>query len=433
MGRTWLLFRKNLIVLWRNGLVNLPPIIIPTCAGFVLLVLLHRALQQQSSISRGGSLFSNLTKIFTQDEQSRKTYFHITAGKGLTKLQVEELLFFLSNFMNSSDDHQVIFGYDNNSQLSRNYNDTIVVKDFDYLTKFHYMYSFTDNLRMSWARNQFTEEPANTTSDPTWKHLFRFHLFLANKFLASNRKHGILPNLWQSTHIETNEQDLRRWTNTFTTVAILMVVPAMVSRSYEVCQEKACGLEKLMEVMGAGQFDFYISHAMMSFLCGIFVLFPFEIVNALHLSHAYNFLFMGAACLLLGLSCTLVCLICSAITSSPLTSVITSIVVFLFLFILAVVTNSVESRSVCYYILTLNPFAAYKMFAGSVVNYHIRGAKPWVTFRTAYYDVSSPLEFLLWFLSSSMVMILLLMLKVLYSSTYSTTEGRKAEEKAKKT
>ncbi|KAK6734743.1 hypothetical protein RB195_018127 [Necator americanus] len=204
-----------------------------------------------------------------------------------------------------------------------------------------------------------------------------------------------------------------------------MVVPAMVSRSYEVCQEKACGLEKLMEVMGAGQFDFYISHAMMSFLCGIFVLFPFEIVNALHLSHAYNFLFMGAACLLLGLSCTLVCLICSAITSSPLTSVITSIVVFLFLFILAVVTNSVESRSVCYYILTLNPFAAYKMFAGSVVNYHIRGAKPWVTFRTAYYDVSSPLEFLLWFLSSSMVMILLLMLKVLYSSTYSTTEGRK--------
>ncbi|EYC37528.1 hypothetical protein Y032_0782g2318, partial [Ancylostoma ceylanicum] len=44
MGRTWVLFIKNLVVLWRNGLWTLPPIIVPTCVGVIYLIYAYQHL-----------------------------------------------------------------------------------------------------------------------------------------------------------------------------------------------------------------------------------------------------------------------------------------------------------------------------------------------------------------------------------------------------
>ncbi|EYC27826.1 hypothetical protein Y032_0008g205 [Ancylostoma ceylanicum] len=341
--------------------------------------------------------------------------FHITAVDELPELHRHDLWSLFNAVNDSSNRYEVVLDKERNATTeARQENEEFLVQEFDLLQSARYQFIPPDNWpELDWKHQFHVEESIASRHDLIWEPLVNFHLFLADKFFTSERAERPTPSLRQSTlHIE-GLSSLRRWTRTFTTVVLFMIIPTTVSRSYEVSKEKSCGLKMLMEVMGAGRFDFYMSHVLTTVLCNISVLSIFETLNASYFLYTYDFALMIVVCMLLALSFALLSLLCSIFASSPLTAALVSFLVCISLISLSLITCCVEEKPSWHYIFVINPATAYKMFFESIVTYRARGAGFSEMFGLHYLDIVSPVESVFYLITSCHFMIFFLMVYVL--------------------
>ncbi|CAJ0605950.1 unnamed protein product [Cylicocyclus nassatus] len=139
MRKTWLLFMKNVIILWRGGVWTLSPVIVPVGVGFIILLILYRDFPERCM--SGKENLPKLTGIPLRSKQyQNKT--RIFVNKELGDVQQKELLELLEIIQNNSGHVFEVVDGD-----SRGYSGSVSIKEFDLFTKARYLYRIEDDSR----------------------------------------------------------------------------------------------------------------------------------------------------------------------------------------------------------------------------------------------------------------------------------------------
>ncbi|KAK5972555.1 hypothetical protein GCK32_006258, partial [Trichostrongylus colubriformis] len=209
---------------------------------------------------------------------------------------------------------------------------------------------------------------------------------------------------------------IRKWTETYTNVVLLALLPAALMNCIRVNKERNSGIVEIMGSMGADLVDFYLSHTLFAYLYNIIVIMVLLLPNVLYFwKTTYSIVLIN---ILLGLPAALISLVCSTFSKSCFTAVVWCFLVWMCLFLLSFVTPSLDSNNWRLIIYNLNPLIAYKSHFESIVIHHMRGSEETTLLLIVYPDVFTMLESFVLMITSCCLMILYLFLFELYSPEF---------------
>ncbi|WKX94298.1 hypothetical protein Q1695_011502 [Nippostrongylus brasiliensis] len=384
LRRIWLSVHKNVLVFRRSLYWELPLIFVPAIIGMTVLSSVYVQLADDLPTEKGGVTFTTLKGVLDENTVHSVTTLNDTEeGSGVaefTHLNNDDYSdsAMKSNFAVSEQrarNGEIL----NRTFLTERFNATRDTTLISHEEIVHYKRKSQRLYQVGPAKMRSYERPP-----------IDLHLDLTRSFHTKN--YTTLPVIKEAILAPVSGFGIARWTEMYTGVVLIALLPVVVLGCHGVSSESDSGLQEWMLSMGAEALDFYLSHGLLCFLRNIAVLFILFIPNLLYFFDTPYLFSTFFANIMLALSASMFSLLCSTFSRSRTTSTLWCLLIWVLLFLISFKTPKVDSPSLWIYFCALSPLASFKCFFESIRVYHIRGCDETSIFSLVYPDVFTRFE-----------------------------------------